>query len=501
MPPSPKRITEQLWRARESRRNPPPARAVEFCDPNFPEQSAFISDPAKLKLSFCTRRSGKSYGDGRYLLREAHETPSVSCLYLALTRDSAENIMWRDVLRRLNRELGLDAKPNKTKLELTLPNESTVRLLGMDADEDEKRKVLGGKYKLVIIDEAARWRTNLRTLIYEYIKPAVADHRGTIAMSSTSSEFLSGFFYELTEGHTNAPHQWTREGWSCHAWNWRQNPYMRKQIEEEIAELEAANPRVRESPAFRRNYDPGEYVIDISNLVYKYQREQNDFDGSLPDIHKGRWHYVLGVDLGYEDPCAFTVLAYHDHDATLYVLESYKRGKLDVTATSDEINSIKRRYDIEHTTIDGSAKQAVEEMNARHGVMAEAADKRDKAEHIDLMNADFNAGRIKLSPKCGPLREEYGALIWDERALERQHKRVEHPGCDNHATDSAYYGWRHCYQYTSKHLPPPPPKLNTPEWYEWEMARQKAEIDAQLEAQMQRNRGEQRESNNELDWL
>lgn len=472
-----------------------------FLDKDFPEQSAFILDPARLKVLFCTRRSGKSFGEGRYLLKEAYETPSVSCLYLALTRDSAENIMWRDVLRRLNRELHLDAIPNKTKLELTLPNESTVRLLGMDADEDEKRKVLGGKYKLVVVDEAASWRTDLRRLLFEYVKPALADHRGTFAMSSTATDIMSGLFYELTQGHDAMPHRWSKEGFSCHAWNWRQNPYMRKQIEEEVAELEAANPRVRDTPAFRRNYEPGEWVIDISNLVYKYQRDVNDFDGTLPKHHAGRWHYVLAVDLGYEDPCAFTVLAYHDHDESMYVLESYKRGHLDVTATGNEINAIKQRYDIEHTTIDGSSKQAVEEMNARHGVMAEAADKKDKAEHIDLMNADFNAGRIKLSPKCGPLREEYGALIWDERALERRHKRVEHPGCDNHATDSAYYGWRHCYQYTAKALAPAAPPIGSAEFYFWQQKRQQADIEADFERQMQANRQEQRDNDDPLSWL
>lgn len=497
--PSPPRIIDDLWAERSHKREhcEPP----QFLDPDFPEQSTFITDPAKLKVGFCTRRSGKSYGDGRYLLKEAYETPSVSTLYLALTRDTAENIMWRDVLRRLDRELGLNARPNKTKLELTLPNESTVRLLGMDADEEEKRKVLGGKYKLVIIDEAAKWRTNLRTLVFEYLKPAVADYRGTIALTSTSSEVLSGLFFELTEGHTNAPHRWMREGFSCHAWNWRQNPYMRKNIAEEIAELEAANPRVRETPGFRRMYDPGEWVIDLNNLVYKYMRERNDFDGELPRHREGRWHYVLGVDLGFEDPDAFTVLAYHDHDPCLYVLESYKTGRNDVTATSLEINAIKRRYDIEHTTIDGSSKKAVEEMNNRHGVMATPAEKTEKAEHIDLMNADFNAGRIKLSPKCGPLREEYGALVWDERVLERRHKREEHPGCDNHAADSAYYGWRHCYQYIAKTLPPAPPKMSDPDFYAWNLKRQQDEIAAQFERQMQANRNEQRESANELDWL
>jgi hypothetical protein len=448
----------------------------QFLDPSFPEQSAFITDPSRLKLAYCTRRSGKSYADGRYLLKEAYETPSVSCLYLGITRETAENAMWRDVLRRLNRELGLNATPNKTKLELTLPNESTVKLMGMDADEDEARKVLGGKYKLVIADEVAKWRTDLRQLLDMYVRPALADHRGAFVMTSTASDIHHGFFYELTEGHDAQPHRWSKDGFSCHAWNWRQNKYVREKIEEQTASMREVNPRVVETPNYRRMYDPGEWVIDESNLVYAYQRGRNDFE-QLPTFHKGSWHYVLAVDLGYEDPCAFTVMAYHDHDRTLYVLESYKRGKLDVTATGNEINAIKQRYDIEHTTIDGSAKQAVEEMNSRHGIMAEAADKKDKAEHVDLMNSDFHAGLIKISPKCGPLREEYGALIWDERALEKRHKRVEHPACDNHATDSCYYGWRHCYQYLATTLKPKPPPINSVEWIQQMNAQQQAEAD------------------------
>jgi len=56
-------------------------------------QTAFISDPAKLKVVLCTRRSGKSYGAVLYLYQRAYETAGASCLYIALTRDSAKKIM------------------------------------------------------------------------------------------------------------------------------------------------------------------------------------------------------------------------------------------------------------------------------------------------------------------------------------------------------------------------------------------------------------------------
>ena len=82
-------------------------RAPQFLDPAFPVQTAFISDPAKLKVALCTRRSGKSYGAGFYLYQQAYETPGASCLYIALTRDSAKKIMWKDVLKPINRKLGL----------------------------------------------------------------------------------------------------------------------------------------------------------------------------------------------------------------------------------------------------------------------------------------------------------------------------------------------------------------------------------------------------------
>jgi hypothetical protein len=123
-----------------------------FLDPAFPAQSAFIADQAKLKVVLCTRRSGKSYGAGLYLYQEAYETPGASCLYIALTRDSAKKIMWKDVLKPINRRLGLGAHFNETELTATLPNGSVVYVLGVDSSEEEKQKLLGQKYKLVVID-------------------------------------------------------------------------------------------------------------------------------------------------------------------------------------------------------------------------------------------------------------------------------------------------------------------------------------------------------------
>ena len=46
-------------------------RAVDVLEGTFPQQRAFIEDPAKLKWALCTRRAAKSYSDGLALAKAA----------------------------------------------------------------------------------------------------------------------------------------------------------------------------------------------------------------------------------------------------------------------------------------------------------------------------------------------------------------------------------------------------------------------------------------------
>lgn len=419
----------------------------EFLDTNFPEQAAFIRDPAKLKAAICTRRSGKSYGGGLYLFETAWRIPGCSVLYIALTRDSAKKIIWKDVFKPISRHLGLGAKFNESDLTVTI-NGSVVYTLGVDSTEDEKDKLLGQKYALVVIDEAAKYTIDLHELIFGVLKPAVADYRGTICLIGTPSNLKKGPYFELTKGQDPmSPGTWEKNGFSCHRWSAQQNPYMRNNWAAEIVDLKRINPRIEETPLFQQHY-LGRWVVDDSRLVYKYQPGRNEFDGKLPQPVRGAWHYVLGVDLGYEDDTSFVVGAYHDHLHELYLLEATKQKKLDVTSVANRIKALQAKYDIERTLVDNANKQAVEEMKQRHGLALTPADKRGKWDFIQLMNGEFISETIKLGPHCGPLKEEYAELIEDDRSSKPQ----EHPACANHCADGALYLWRFCYPYLSEAL-------------------------------------------------
>jgi len=446
-----------------------------FCDPAFPEQSAFIRDPARMKLAFCTRRSGKSLGAINWLLDGAYDTAGSDSLFIGLTRESTKRAAWKNGIKLAAKKHRLEGKANESELSYTLPNGSTIYLLGMDADPKQVEKLLGGKLKRVVIDEAGSFSIDLVDLIFSKLKPALSDLRGEIALIGTPTNLKRGLFFDLTKGQNALiPGRWDKDGWSCHRWSAFSNPYMTAQWEEDIAQLKAQTPNIEEVPWFIQQY-LGRWVVDTSKLVYKYLEGRNDFS-MLPVFtgERGRWHYVLGIDLGYEDHSAFTIAAYHDFDRTLYFLESYAEKRLDITDVANKAKGYALRYDLDAMIVDGANKQAVEEMRNRHDLPLTAADKTGKADFIELMNAEFIKGIIKIDgSKCDGVIDEYSGLIWDERSSRRE----EHPACPNHRADAALYSWRHCYQYLSTVQESDPPAPGSPEWMAAEVARMRQQAE------------------------
>lgn len=461
-----KKLVLKELKKREAQKTPP----VDFLDHCFDKQIAFINDTCSLKATLCTRRAAKSYTSGVYLLKEAFENEGSTCLYIALTRDSAKKIMWKDVLKVLVRKYKIKAKFNETNLTVTLENGSIIYLVGVDSSEDEKEKLLGQKYKLVIIDEGASYNIDLRQLVYSTLKPAVADYRGTICIMGTPGNITTGLYFDITNG--NEP------GWSVHKWNTFDNPFMIKQWKEEIQEIELRRPLFKETPMFQQMY-LGKWVIDETALVYKFNYERNLIN-DIPLQAKGDWQYILGVDLGYEDDSAFVVCAYHEHDKILYVIHTYSRAKMDITDVANKIKELQTKFSVQKVVIDGANKQAVEEIQRRHHIPLVTADKKGKEDFIEIMNADLIQGNVKIVLRQGEsskLADEWRNLVWLERHGKIVMPKKENPSCSNHLADACLYAWRFCYSYLSQPLPPPKPKWGTPEWHIAETERMQAEAE------------------------
>lgn len=432
----------------------------DILDKNFPEQCNFINDPARLKALFCTRRASKSYTAGLYMIKEAMENPGVNCLFIGLTRESARGIIWTDILKVINRKHNLGIDFNETRLTATLPNGSIIWLAGVDTHEDEMNKLLGKKYRLVCLDESSLYTINLHLLVYGILKPAVADNRGTICMMGTSSNITRGLFFDITNN--------LEPGWSLHQWTAFDNPYIREQWAEEIEDIKKNRPLFMETALFKQWY-LNKWVVDENALVYKFNKERNLYDERPKNLSPDGWTYILGVDLGYEDDSAFVVATWHDHEKILYICHIHNQKHMDITDVASKIKELQTRFGIVKIVIDGANKQAVEEIQHRHAIPLEPADKTGKTDFIEILNSEMIQARVKLHKGCTNLVKEMEALVWQTEGDRIKLPKKEHPTLPNHLCDAYLYAWRFCYQYMSE---PPGEKIvkYSPRWHELQNA-------------------------------
>jgi hypothetical protein len=446
----------------------------------LPQQRAAITDPARLKALFCPRRSGKSWAIGIYLFLVALAHPASSCLYLGLTKATATGIMNKDIFRVINERFGIGAQWKETHSRWELPNGSYIYLRGADANAYEIAKVVGQKYRLAILDEASKYRYRVHEMVYGALLPAMGDDLGTIVLSGTPSNITTGLFYDVTNG--------IEGGWSVHRWTWKDNTFRLANIQRAHDELVASNPAIVGTPIYRQEW-LGEWVVDTTALVYHFREDLNTAPALPKPAHE--YTYMLGADLGFSDPSALVVGAYHDNDPTLYLVHAVKRTGLIISDVAEIIRSLWHQpslgclgpYPFVAMVADASALQGVEEMRQKHHLPLESAAKAGKRGVIEVYNSDLQTGRIKVLPGAMAIVDEWNALIWDEKRLAASPKKWEEDArFENHLSDAALYMWRKARNYDAVPAVAPAPAPFTPEWEQARFEREIASIDRMREA-------------------
>src|SRR6185436_10152224 len=109
-------------------------------------------------------------------------------------------------------------------------------------------------------------------------------------------------------------------------------------------------------------------------------------------------YYLVGMDFGYSDDCAFTVLGWRDNDPTVYVVESYTASNMLTPAAAVEAKRLSDKYKPVQMVGDvgGLGKPYAEEMRSRFTLPVEAAEKQNKRGYQALLNGDLERGRVKI---------------------------------------------------------------------------------------------------------
>ena len=422
---------------------------TRILDDCFPAQRAFVLEPARLYAAICSRRASKTFSGGVRMILECLRVPGSNCLYAAGTRLEAKGIFWEPILKFLDKKYSLGIEFGEAELVGRFPNGSRIKLFGLDANAEERKKVEGQKYAFVLLDEVQDYRhADLKTLVQHGLRPAMADVQGTICLAGTPSNGRS-YFYEITQ-----PDESKRpKGWAVHHWTAFDNPHV--PWADDVAQEMAETPGIETTAMFRQRRW-GEWVFDETLLCYPHHTRITWMD-ELPALTDGdHWIYALGEDLGFTDDTAFVVLAYRAHDPRLFVCHAESSPNMDLIDIIERTKAIQKIWPVVRIIVDtgGLGRTLAETMQRRAQLAVEAADKTEKEQHMRLLEGDMARGKLVFLPGAKPLFADLQSLSWDRRKLEETGARVEDPGCPNHKTDALLYAWRKCYHYAAREQSP-----------------------------------------------
>lgn len=447
-----------------------------------PHQRALYESTARHDAVLAPRQTGKSWGV--LLLTFA------SCLFrrdsewviIGPTLKSLKRI-YIPVFRVLNRKFELGIVFNKTDLTFHFTNGSVIHFIGADK-EGEVDKVRGGAFDGIVVDESQFFPiADFDYMLEDVLEAAILARKGRLVIIGTPGSVLQGEFYLATstppelrpvpnddgEGFNpgppaNYPHG-EPEGdalWCKHCWSPMANQ-ANPGIWAGALALKAKKGWHDTHPKWMREY-LGKWVATNDILVYRYNPHYNSYDGTLPDLPQGyTWRKVLGVDLGSTDGTAMVVWAFSPGSPNLYEVYSHKEVKTDLQAINvsfiarwrNRLAELHGPFDYEVCDPGGLADIVLETLSDDHGVWLEKAEVRQKEDHIELVNDDFDSRRVFLV-RGSLLEHEMSTNRWlkDRRTntIPPQGRRKEDPNTPNDVADAGLYAFRACShrRYTTK---------------------------------------------------
>lgn len=417
---------------------------------DFPQQNAFIRDQSRYIAAQCSRRAGKSNGLALRYFLTMEKYPKSTCIYLALTRDSARNIMW-DVLKEIDEKYHIGCSFKESTLTVSHPNGSKLMLYGADM-ANFIRRLKGQKSPGIGIDEAQDFGVHLESLINDVLTPMLVDYKDSwLAVVGTPGPVPHGRYFETTNNK--------RFGYSIHKWTINDNPHIHD-AEAFIQDLIVKNEWEPNHPTLMREWR-NEWVLDMDSLWIRYKAETNHYQELPPNVKK--WNYILGIDIGFKDADALAVLAWSEEDKCTYLVEEIITAKQDITSLIEQIFDVSKRYDLYKMVIDqgGLGLKIAEEMRRRHAVPVEAADKKLKAENVAVLNDELRIGRFKA--KSGSRFAQDSYIVQIDWIKSTPDKIVIKKDPHSDIIDAVLYAHKESYSFT--HRPEiPKPKYGSKEW-------------------------------------
>jgi hypothetical protein len=279
----------------------------------------------------------------------------------------------------------------------------------------------------------------------------------------------------------------------------RQNPWLHKKSGKtpmQLIERDMIRKGVGiDDPTIQRECF-GKWVTDSNALVFRYNPEINSFF-ELPEGRGGRWDYIFGIDIGYDDCDAISVIAFHTNIKEAYLVEEVIKQKQGVTDLALQIETLVKKYNPISMVMDAGAlgKKIQFEFARRFSLGIKAAEKNRKFEYIELMNDAFRTKKFYARPD-GRFAEDSMRVEWNKDKSNGD-KLVISDRFHSDITDATLYAFRESLHFMAEDLPTAI-KAGSVEWVE----KQKVDMEETARTMMEKAEQDDLESigSKHIDW-
>jgi PBSX family phage terminase large subunit len=200
--------------------------------------------------------------------------------------------------------------------------------------------------------------------------------------------------------------------------------------------------------------------VQAEGAIYDFFETEGLYSHVLPFAPHEAREYILGVDYGTTNPCAFVLIGMNLNkpypnmwveDEYYYDSKIHQRQKTDAEYAADLVDFIKFR-NVRAIYLDPSAASFRAEL-LKSGVNGLFEAENDVENGIRLVSNMFSQGVIKVTRKCKNLIEEFQSYVWDPKCTKTG---VDKPLKQNdHALDALRYAiYTHYFNKSGTRLTP-----------------------------------------------
>ena len=378
-----------------------------------PKQLASLKESdARINIWEGAVRSGKTYVSLWRFLKELTYGPAGEYCIISRTYDSFK----RNILPQLVRMIGPDAKYYSGKREMSLWGK-TIHVVGAD-DERAESKIRGPTFSGAYVDEA--------TIIPESV------------FKMLISRCAMGGAKIFATTNPDSPYHWLKRDYlenneDVKSWQFKldDNPELSTDEKQYLCRQYRG--------LWYQRFIEGLWV-QAEGAIYDFFDEKLhvlDFPQSTAQF------YIVGVDYGTTNPCAFVLIGINFNkypnmwveDEYYYSSKVHQRQKTDAEYANDLKRFIENRP-IKAIYIDPSAASFKAEL-LKAGVDHLFDAENEVIDGIRFVAKYLDLGTIKICQKCTNLIKEFQSYVWDAKSLK---SGIDKPLKENdHALDALRY--------------------------------------------------------------